>query len=99
MKIAVAIAFNLCLVLANLYLLTQIPKWRTLLYQVRQKLILEERKIQAETENILVAMDQVPKLKDNLGDRRQELNNYISRIRFAIRLYQILPLSKFLKKE
>jgi hypothetical protein len=97
MKIAVAIAVNLCLVLANLYLLSQIPKWRKALWQLRQRIVLEERKIQADTEGLLVAMNQVPKLKNNLGDRRQELNNYISRIRFAIRLYQILPLRKLFK--
>lgn len=97
MKIAVAIAVNLCLVLANLYLLSQIPKWRKALWQLRQRIMLEERKIQAQTNDIVVAMNQVPKLKDNLGDRRQELNNYISRIRLAIRLYQILPLSKIFK--
>ena len=49
MKIAVVIALNLCLVLANLYLLAQIPKWRKALWQLRQRLVLEERKIQAET--------------------------------------------------
>lgn len=97
MKIAVAIAFNLCLALANLYLLAQIPKWRKALWQLKQRITLEERKIQTETENILIAVDQLPKLKNNLGDRRQDLNNYISRIRFAIRLYQILPLRKIFK--
>ena len=97
MKIAVAIAVNLCLILANLYLLSQIPKWRKVLWQLRQRIVLEERKIQVQTNDILVAMNQLPELKNNLGDRRQDLNNYISRIRFAIRLYQILPLRKIFK--
>ncbi|MGB2924617.1 MAG: hypothetical protein WBB82_04915 [Limnothrix sp.] len=98
MKISVAIACNLIIILVNCYLILQLPKWRKLLRNLRLKLVQEERKIQADMDEAVTNMGQLQNLTNSLENQKQTAKDYISQAKLVLLLYRLITVRKFIWK-
>lgn len=88
MTIFVAIACNLFLVIINLFLLAKIQKWHRSLRQTRQQLTLNERKIQADVDDLLQNISLLPVVTDGMVQKKRAIASFISQIKVLLNILQ-----------
>lgn len=92
MTIFLAIACNLLLVSINLLLLTKIQKWHRSLRQMRQQLTFNERKIQADIDELVQNMSLLPVVTDGVIQQKRAIANFISQLKLLLKILQSLTI-------